>query len=272
MRFDTPLQMFERWVLEDIEVARACDPARRRARLCCSAPRTATRRSSTDPDELDLDRKPNPHLSFGAGIHFCLGAPLARIELQTSFGTLLRRLPAAGARGGAAVEAELRDPRPGGPPRSRLSLSRRRAGGRVRRAGDDDLGLEVRTRGEALDRDDAVPGDRSSGSPSRPASGSTWRSIRSGGRVRAGLEAVGGDLVRDALRRAVVQDDADAQLRGGPGGVAPRRPADARSGRTRAPAATGIMSPPGLHASLARLEVGGGHLGGDEALGAGRRA
>jgi cytochrome P450 len=46
------------------------------------------------PDELDVAREHNPHMSFGAGIHFCLGAPLARIELQTSFGTLLRRLPA----------------------------------------------------------------------------------------------------------------------------------------------------------------------------------
>jgi cytochrome P450 len=45
------------------------------------------------PDELRLDREPNPHVTFGAGIHFCLGAPLARLELQTSFATVLRRLP-----------------------------------------------------------------------------------------------------------------------------------------------------------------------------------
>ena len=45
------------------------------------------------PDELRLDRDPNPHVTFGAGIHFCLGAPLARLELQTSFATVLRRLP-----------------------------------------------------------------------------------------------------------------------------------------------------------------------------------
>ncbi len=45
------------------------------------------------PDELRLDREPNPHLTFGAGVHFCLGAPLARLELQTSFATVLRRLP-----------------------------------------------------------------------------------------------------------------------------------------------------------------------------------
>ena len=46
-----------------------------------------------DPDAFRLEREPNPHLTFGAGIHFCLGAPLARLELQTSFSTVLRGLP-----------------------------------------------------------------------------------------------------------------------------------------------------------------------------------
>ena len=47
----------------------------------------------TDPGRLDLSRVENPHISFGAGIHFCLGAPLARVELIASFGALLRRAP-----------------------------------------------------------------------------------------------------------------------------------------------------------------------------------
>lgn len=46
-----------------------------------------------NPNELQLTREPNRHLSFGQGIHFCLGAPLARMEAQIAFTTLLRRLP-----------------------------------------------------------------------------------------------------------------------------------------------------------------------------------
>jgi cytochrome P450 PksS len=45
------------------------------------------------PNELQITREPNKHLSFGQGIHFCLGAPLARMEAQIAFNTLLRRLP-----------------------------------------------------------------------------------------------------------------------------------------------------------------------------------
>ena len=47
----------------------------------------------TDPDTLDVQRDPNPHLAFGFGPHFCMGASLARMELRVMFGELLRRLP-----------------------------------------------------------------------------------------------------------------------------------------------------------------------------------
>jgi cytochrome P450 len=92
MRYDTPLQMFERWVLDDItvggvDIARGCEVAL----LFGSANHDPARFAA--PDRLDVTRADNPHISFGAGIHFCLGAPLARVELVTSFGTLLRRAP-----------------------------------------------------------------------------------------------------------------------------------------------------------------------------------
>ncbi|WP_240197020.1 cytochrome P450 [Nonomuraea lactucae] len=90
MRWDTPLQMFERWVLEDIEVHGTRIPRGAEVALLFGS---ANRDPEVfeDPDRLDVGRADNPHISFGAGIHFCLGAPLARIELAESFGAMLDR-------------------------------------------------------------------------------------------------------------------------------------------------------------------------------------
>ncbi len=92
MRFDTPLQMFERWVLEDLEVGGVHVPRGTELSLLFGS---ANRDPDVfeHPDTLDVGRSLNPHLSFGAGTHFCLGAVLARLELQTSFATVLERLP-----------------------------------------------------------------------------------------------------------------------------------------------------------------------------------
>ncbi|MFI0775828.1 cytochrome P450 [Streptomyces sp. NPDC021212] len=92
LRYDTPLQLFERWALEDIRVGDTLIPRGSEvALLFGSANRDPARFER--PDTLDLARTDNPHLSFGAGIHYCLGAPLARIELAASFGALLRAAP-----------------------------------------------------------------------------------------------------------------------------------------------------------------------------------
>ncbi|CAM5690731.1 Cytochrome P450 OS=Streptomyces alboniger OX=132473 GN=CP975_18605 PE=3 SV=1 [Streptomyces alboniger] len=92
MRFDTPLQLFERWVLDDIEIDGTTIPrGSELALLFGSANRDPA--VFTRPDQLDLARRDNPHISFGAGIHYCVGAPLARIELAASLSALLRRAP-----------------------------------------------------------------------------------------------------------------------------------------------------------------------------------
>jgi cytochrome P450 len=92
LRYDTPAPMFERWVLEDIELHGVTIPrGEELALLFASANRDAA--AFTNPDGLVLDRSPNPHLSFGAGIHYCLGAPLARLELAILFRTILEQMP-----------------------------------------------------------------------------------------------------------------------------------------------------------------------------------
>jgi cytochrome P450 len=92
LRYDTPLQLFERWVLEDVELFGVRVPKGAELGLVFGS---ANRDPAVfaDPDRLDLGREPNPHLTFGAGVHYCLGAPLGRLELELSFATLLARLP-----------------------------------------------------------------------------------------------------------------------------------------------------------------------------------
>ncbi|MGW5674735.1 cytochrome P450 [Streptomyces sp. NPDC003860] len=92
MRYDTPLQMFERWVLDDVEIDGTVVPRGSELALLFGAANRDPARFAA-PNALDLGRQDNPHVTFGAGIHFCLGAPLARLELAASFGELLREAP-----------------------------------------------------------------------------------------------------------------------------------------------------------------------------------
>jgi cytochrome P450 len=92
IRYDSPLQLFERTATEPVRIGSVTvEPGQKIAALLGAANRDPA--VFADPDRLDLARSPNPHLGFGAGIHFCLGAPLARVELQASLATLLTDLP-----------------------------------------------------------------------------------------------------------------------------------------------------------------------------------
>jgi cytochrome P450 len=92
MRFDTPLHLFTRWVLEDLDYkGHTFKFGDTIALLLGSANRDPAR--FPNPDALDITRADNAHVSFGGGIHFCVGAPLARLELDISLSTLARRMP-----------------------------------------------------------------------------------------------------------------------------------------------------------------------------------
>jgi cytochrome P450 len=92
IRFDSPLSLFQRTVFSPVEIAgRQLQPGQRVGLLLGSANRDP--RVFADPDRLDLQRHPNPHVGFGAGIHYCLGAPLARLEIGIAFERLLARAP-----------------------------------------------------------------------------------------------------------------------------------------------------------------------------------
>jgi cytochrome P450 len=90
MRFDSPLQLFERTATEDVEIGGiTVEKGQKIAALLGSANHDPA--VFADPETLDVGRAENPHVSFGAGVHFCIGASLARVELQASFGALLDR-------------------------------------------------------------------------------------------------------------------------------------------------------------------------------------
>jgi cytochrome P450 len=92
IRYDAPLQLFERTATADVEV---CGQLVRAGQKIACLMGSANRDADVfpDADTFDVGRDPNPHVGFGMGLHFCLGAPLARLELQISLRTLLDRFP-----------------------------------------------------------------------------------------------------------------------------------------------------------------------------------
>jgi hypothetical protein len=92
LRFDAPLHLFERTATEDTEIGGVLvKTGQKIAALLGSANRDEE--IFENADALDLTRSPNPHIGFGAGIHFCIGAPLARMEMTTALPQLVKRFP-----------------------------------------------------------------------------------------------------------------------------------------------------------------------------------
>jgi cytochrome P450 len=92
LRYDSPVQFTSRHALADLDVG----GRRVRAGETVVAVLGAANRDPAqfpDPDRLDLGRAPNRHVAFGGGIHFCLGAPLARMEAAIAIPAMLARLP-----------------------------------------------------------------------------------------------------------------------------------------------------------------------------------
>ncbi len=92
LRFDSPLHLFERTATEDTAVGGVeIKKGQKIAALLGSA--NHDDEIFERPTELNLTRSPNPHIGFGAGIHFCIGAPLARLEMSTALPMLIESFP-----------------------------------------------------------------------------------------------------------------------------------------------------------------------------------
>lgn len=92
LRYDSPSQLFERTATQDVELNGITVRAGQKiAALLGSANRDP--QEFADADRFDVTRDPNPHIAFGAGIHFCLGGPLARLEMAQSLPLLAERWP-----------------------------------------------------------------------------------------------------------------------------------------------------------------------------------
>ena len=92
LRYEGAIKVLIRWVLEDLELRGRAISAGERVFLLPAAANRDPRRFER-PDELDLTRSPNPHVAFGKGVHACIGAQLARLEMRVALASLLERLP-----------------------------------------------------------------------------------------------------------------------------------------------------------------------------------
>ena len=92
LRYDGPVQSTVRFTIEDVNLGGTAIPAR----LACFIIVAAANRDPAqfeDPDRFDITREPRDHVALGEGIHFCIGAPLARMEGAIAIGAMLERFP-----------------------------------------------------------------------------------------------------------------------------------------------------------------------------------
>ena len=102
LRFDPPLHFFDRYALEAVEVAGIrLRKGEKIGLLLAAANRDPSR--WPEPDRFDPARPLLANVAFGAGIHFCIGAPLARLEMQVALPILFPRLPQLRLAGTAAL-------------------------------------------------------------------------------------------------------------------------------------------------------------------------
>jgi cytochrome P450 len=93
LRYDSSVQVTGRTTLEDVEEIGGIPLEKGQTVVCLLGSANRDPAVYPDPDRLDITRRDVRPLSFGGGIHYCVGAQLARIEGEIAIGTLLRRLP-----------------------------------------------------------------------------------------------------------------------------------------------------------------------------------